>query len=298
MLVHSGALGDFVLALRVVEALRGAGADGITLLGRSAFFELGRSAGIVRFIDFEVGGCHALYRNELRLPDDISARLAGHALVVNMAGGDAIFVSRLAAATGGQVINVDPISRTGSTQHVTDRWLLDLNAAGIATAGVGPPRIEVPADRSEVTRRTIIIHPGSGGRAKCWPIERFVELASRLSSGGCVVRFVVGPAELERWSAAEHGRLSAAAPVIQRERLIDLAALLAQADHFVGNDSGVTHLAAALGTPVTAIFGPTDPRVWRPLGDHVTVLGGGAWPGVRDVAVGILQRLDVTRRGV
>ncbi len=298
MLVHAGALGDFVLALRVVEAMRGARADGITLLGRSAFFELGRSAGMDRFIDFEAGSLHALYRNELRLPDDTSARLVGHTLVVNMAGGDAVFVGRLAAATGGRVIDIDPMSRTGSSRHITDQWLLDLNAAGIATEGVGPPRIEVPADRSDVTRRTIIIHPGSGGRAKCWPIERFVELASRLSLGGCVVRFVVGPTELDRWSEAEHARLSAAAPIVKRERLIDLVALLATADYFVGNDSGVTHLAAAVGTPVTAIFGPTDPRVWRPLGDHVKVLGGGAWPGVRDVVASIHQRLDLARGGV
>jgi len=293
MLVHAGALGDFVLALRVVAALRAAGADGVTLLGRTAFVELGRTAGIDRCVDFETGGCHALYHPELRLPDETATRMAGHALIVNMAGGDEAFVARLGAETGGRVICVDPNPRAGSIEHVTEQWFLDLNGTGIEAEGIGPPRIEAPAAPSKTTQRTIIIHPGSGGRAKCWPIERFVELASRLSSGGCVVRFVIGPAELDRWSETEHARLSAAAPVLTRERLIDLAALLASADYFVGNDSGVTHLAAAVGTPVTAIFGHADPRVWRPLGDCVTVLGGDDWPGVREVEVGILRRLDV-----
>jgi ADP-heptose:LPS heptosyltransferase len=59
-----------------------------------------------------------------------------------------------------------------------------------------------------------------------------------------------------------------------------LAALLARAGAYVGNDSGVTHLAAASGAPTIALFGPTDPRVWAPLGPRVEVIRGATMEGI------------------
>jgi ADP-heptose:LPS heptosyltransferase len=64
-------------------------------------------------------------------------------------------------------------------------------------------------------------------------------------------------------------------PVARPPDLLALAALLARVDVYLGNDSGVSHLAAALGVPTVAIFGPTDPRIWAPRGPRVTVLWGG-----------------------
>jgi heptosyltransferase-3 len=289
VLVHAGALGDFVLALRVVAALRSFGPDGITLLGRSPFAELARCAGIERFVDFETGGFHRLYRDDVPLPAPAELQLAGHGCVVDMTGGGDVFQRRLAATTGGRVIPVDPLPRPGATTHITDQWLWDLHAAGLRTDGVGPPRIDLPRGRRQ---RTVIVHPGSGGRAKCWPLDRFLELAGQIHRDGWDVRFVVGPAELESWPGGELARLAEAGPVLRPDRLIDLAGLLATAGHYVGNDSGVTHLAAAVGTAVTAVFGPTDPGVWRPLGERVTVVRADAWPEVDAVAHTIRERLD------
>jgi len=73
------------------------------------------------------------------------------------------------------------------------------------------------------------------------------------------------------WCVAPHEALAGAVKI---ENLYELACWLAGARLYIGNDAGITHLAAAVGTPVVAIFGPTDPRVWSPRGKSVHVVAG------------------------
>lgn len=104
------------------------------------------------------------------------------------------------------------------------------------------PRIPIAA---AVCHNASVLHPFSGSAKKNWPLDRFVELSTRR------------PFE---WANDRY------------ENLHDLAGWLAGAQVYVGNDSGITHLAAAVGTPVVALFGPTDPHVWEPRGDLVRIL--------------------------
>jgi ADP-heptose:LPS heptosyltransferase len=115
-----------------------------------------------------------------------------------------------------------------------------------------------------------VLHPGSGALRKCWPLPCWWELAHRLVGAGLIVTAVAGPAEVERGMVP--GRLDGVED-LRAPSLESLATLLEGAAVFVGNDAGPTHLAAALGVPTVAIFGPTDPRVWAPRGDHVRVVG-------------------------
>lgn len=110
----------------------------------------------------------------------------------------------------------------------------------------GIPRIVVP----EVPRTRIIVHPLSASVGKNWPLARFEELAARTGA---------------EWAVERDG-----SPHI--ENLYELGCWLASARVYVGNDSGITHLAAAVGTPVVALFGPTDPAVWSPRGERVAVI--------------------------
>ena len=106
-----------------------------------------------------------------------------------------------------------------------------------------------------------------------WPVERFLDLANRLVST-CRARIllILGPAEEElkevflRITGSEH------AIVLDTLPLPQLGAVLERCHVFVGNDSGVAHLAAALGVSVVAIFGPTDPVRWAPRGENVRVI--------------------------
>jgi heptosyltransferase-3 len=125
------------------------------------------------------------------------------------------------------------------------------------------PRIDCPpAARGHFA----VIHPFSSSPKKCWPLERYRELARRLK---IPVRWCAGPEEY----------LPGAVHV---DDLYQLACWLSTARVYIGNDAGITHLAAAVGTPVVALFGPTNPRIWGPRGPRVRVI---AKPALEDITV-------------
>jgi ADP-heptose:LPS heptosyltransferase len=137
--------------------------------------------------------------------------------------------------------------------HATDFYLEQVGAPPGAV-----PRIAADSPRQDYA----VIHPYSGSPRKNWPLEKFRALASRL------------PMPV-RWCAGDDDP-----PLPEAVRIPDLyelAHFLSAARLYIGNDSGVTHLAAAVGTPTLAIFVSTDPRIWAPRGEHVrvAVLGTG-----------------------
>lgn len=123
-------------------------------------------------------------------------------------------------------------------------------------------------------RRRVLLHPGSGGRTKCWPLERFEALADRLRADGYTVAWMIGPVEVDWYGESLRERLARTADVIYEEDLLRAASVIAAADVFVGNDSGAAHLAAAVGVATVAVFVATAARVWRPIGRVVRTVGG------------------------
>jgi hypothetical protein len=121
----------------------------------------------------------------------------------------------------------------------------------------------------------VALHPGSGGRKKCWPLENYLRLAERvLNRKTCRILFLTGPAEEPDVADAIIGFAHRHKGVVhaRNEPLIMVAGLLANSELYVGNDSGVTHLGAAVGGRVVVLFGPTDPLIWKPLGKGVQVI--------------------------
>lgn len=143
-----------------------------------------------------------------------------------------------------------PALPSGSERiHVVDFFL---NHVG-APCGEAP-NIEV----APVQNDAIVIHPFSGSPRKNWPMSRFRALAERLP----------GPVA---WCAGAHEPLPGAVKI---ENLYELGGWIAGARAYIGNDAGITHLAAAVGAPVVAIFGPTDPVLWAPRGPRVRIVAG------------------------
>lgn len=120
-------------------------------------------------------------------------------------------------------------------------------------------------------QRPVFIHPGAGNDWECWPVERFGRLAAALLGWGCQIVLIEGFLDALRIAELQH-LLPAPLPVIRGLSPRQLAAVLAAGRCYVGNDSGVTHLAAASGVPTLAIFGPTDPTCWGPRGARVRIL--------------------------
>jgi heptosyltransferase-3 len=120
-------------------------------------------------------------------------------------------------------------------------------------------------------KKLVIIQPGSGGPNKCWHIDNFLAIAKQLDLKGVEVIFLLGPAESDRFSKTTLKKISGAAKCLTDLSLTQVLGLLSCADAFLGNDSGITHLAAAMGIKTFAVFGPTNPAVYGPIGPNVTV---------------------------
>jgi heptosyltransferase III len=126
------------------------------------------------------------------------------------------------------------------------------------------PFLNVPAvARSEPF---MAVHPFSGSTHKNWPLARFRELEQRLP---LPLRYCVGP---EQIMAGRSSSLDRAGCALQYASLYDLAAWIRGAAIYIGNDSGITHLAAACGVPTVALFGYSNPAIWAPRGSHVRVV--------------------------
>ncbi len=120
----------------------------------------------------------------------------------------------------------------------------------------------------------VAIHPGAGKLQNRWPVEKFAELATAMHRQFSVRLIVTwGPKEKELGLDLRR-RLPFEPIVVHGLSLRQLAALLSHTDVFVCNDTGVMHLAAAVSTPLVAIFGPTDPKEWKPIGKKFIALRG------------------------
>jgi ADP-heptose:LPS heptosyltransferase len=208
------------------------------------------------------------------------------------ASDDARFRARLAAATDGEV-SFHRFRPTGDG-HVSAGYLraIDAGAAPMDARLEPTPDDLVAASRVLADLKCdrsnfIVIFPGSGSSAKNWPAEKFAAIAAMLASEsgilplrrhsglrlveaelsggalndtGCVV--VLGPAEASIEPIFREARVA----VVKDLDLPVVAAIARLATAFVGNDSGVAHLGAAVGAPGVVIFGPTEPTRWRPIG--------------------------------
>ena len=118
------------------------------------------------------------------------------------------------------------------------------------------------------SKEVLIVHPGSGGQRKRWGAEGFRQVAEWWrNSGDREVLIVLGPAEAEEgeyWRRYGHVETSLELPQV--------ASILTRASCYLGNDSGVSHLAGAVGARGAVIFGPTRPEQWRPLGGELQVI--------------------------
>jgi hypothetical protein len=175
-------------------------------------------------------------------------------------------LEKAARGAAAKVIRISPTPMSGDLP-MSHQWADGVRAL-CPSAPDALPALPTDAGQALVPGATLI-HPGSGSPDKNWGIERFAELGKRLAALGHRVVWILGPAETDMAS-------SLSGPIIDSPSLHALAATLARSRLFIGNDSGVSHLAAATGAPTLVIFGPTRAVVWRPDGPGVrTVLAPG-----------------------
>jgi ADP-heptose:LPS heptosyltransferase len=268
LIVHQGALGDLVCIFPIIMALRRRFRP-VAVLCQGHLGKLAAAENLVdAWFPIETAWTASLFTGNA---GPVARRiLAPYAHMLVFSGSEAL-ASSLQHIGGARVCRVParpPADRrvwvTGyALEQVRGCGLLPEAEAAILEAGHPPGS---PADKTGGT--TVWIHPGAGSPRKRWPLADFLELAARIQARGLNPQFVIGPAEpdllpgLERHGAAVHRPGDSLA----------LLALLRSATAFVGNDSGVSHLAAWIGLPCVVIFGPTDPARWRPWGRSVEIV--------------------------
>ena len=274
LVIRGGAIGDFVVTLPALAALRRQfPAARIELV---AYTHVGRLAVLAGCVDqvhpIESRALAGFFARQGALDAKVSDLFAGSDVVFTyLYDPDQIFRTNILRVSGAQVIQGPHRPDEAVSRSAAEQFLAPMEGLGIFDADP-VPRIPLDAAVPRHPRR-IAVHPGSGSPSKNWPVSSWRTLVeSWLAVPGIEVLLVGGEAENEAIGTLRHQVPSPRIRVLHGLPLDDLARQLAGCSGFVGHDSGITHLAAAVGTPTVVLWGPTVEAVWRPGGRHVRVV--------------------------
>jgi hypothetical protein len=263
--IHPGALGDVLLAVPALRALRGAPGGPVVLAAQPRIGALLEALTVVDgHLAFDALGLDALFVDDParrpRLPD-------AERVVCWFGARDPVFVRRL-----GELVSATGVAPSVGDDRLVWEHLLatvrappgDWCAPIVAPGAVRALGAEtLAAARVDMPPPWLIVHPGAGGAAKCWPAGAFARVITTVAARARMNVLVhQGPADAEA-AAALRRYLGAGVAWLVEPSLPALAGTLAHAQAYLGNDSGVSHLAAALGVPSLVLF---DARhlAWRP----------------------------------
>jgi ADP-heptose:LPS heptosyltransferase len=267
-LIFPGALGDLLLVLPTLRRLRRqfAGAP-TTLVVAEPLRSVARLTGVAEQVASLDDASGAWLFGGSRLPTWLMGRPAVYAW---LGSGDAVLRARLEDVAS--LARLLAVERGSGSVHAAVSYAV--------AAGVGAPQSRLRADAhltpldsaaarsliGRLARPVLAIHRGAGAPSKRWAPDAFDAVADgwRRAQGDVVE--LLGPAET-------HDQPRAGVVPVRDWSLPDVAAVLGSVAAYVGNDSGVSHLAAAVGARGVVVFTATDPRRWRPLASGMVALG-------------------------
>ncbi len=283
LIIRGGAIGDFILTLPAIAALRRQFPQAhLEVLGYPHIAQLAVAGGLVdRVQPIEARGLAGFFARGGTLEPDLMDYFSEFDLVISyLYDPDEIFKTNVGRCLVKQFI-VGPYRPDEAEQiHATQVYLKPLERLAIFDADPVPrlaldPRPLGAAKRSEdgSTLNQLALHPGSGSEKKNWPETKWKELLRDLINRTPINLLLIG-------GEVEADRLQNLVKVLPADRvqlaqnlpLCELALRLKDCFGFIGHDSGITHLAAAVGLPTLALWADTNEEIWRPLGQHVVVL--------------------------
>lgn len=283
--IHPGALGDVLLAVPALRALQASVPGPLALAAQPRIASLLAALGVVdEGLRFEALGLDALFVGDGAPP----SRVATASRVVCWFGSrDPGFVRRLRAASPTAVVAPSvgegrPVWEhlLATTGALAGEWCAPVQVAGTLQAA---GRAALGAAGWDGAARVLLVHPGAGGVAKRWPVEALAAAVDALAARHALTVVAhEGPADGQAVSALQ-ARLRRAPLVLRDPELPVLAGALGAATLFLGSDSGVSHLAAAVGAPTVVLFVEANLR-WRPWSPAAGVVVDAAVPGVMAAA--------------
>ena len=283
LVYHAGALGDFITTLPAMAAWRRIHeGERMLLLGKPAHAGLATPA-FDEVLDVESALCAPLFSTGPDTPALLVERLSRVTSALLFARDPSPLMQRLVSLGVHSITRQDPFP--SRPIPVVD-YHLSLFPELAFSDEARVPRVDASAAFQQSEGTTVAIHPGSGSPRKNWPLGKFMEVARCLESEGEGVAWIIGPAEADL-------AVPSGARAWRARDLRALAGSLARCRLYIGNDSGVTHLAAACGCPTVALFGAHDAQVWLPRGRAVRAVVS---PGTRVDEIGAEQVLFECRK--
>lgn len=284
LVIRGGAIGDFILTFPVFAALRAQfPATHLEVLGYPHIAQLARAGGLVDAVQaIESRSLAGFFARDCVLPDDWREYFAGFHLVLSyLYDPDRIFQDNVRRCGSAQFIAGPHRPAETESRAASEILLQPLEHLAIFQP-VAIPRLQLPADADTANVPAtpgswLAVHPGSGSERKNWPEAKWMELFDALVTRTPVNFLLIGgeaeKSRLERLRAALPGeRLWLA----DRLPLVQVAGLLRGCSGFAGHDSGISHLAAALGLPCVLLWGETSEAIWAPRNPRVQLVRGGA----------------------
>lgn len=285
-MVHPGGLGDVLLAVPAMARLRTRFPN--HQLALCAEDQIARLLLACRIIDVwtSVQGraCTDLFVGADSVTGQVQTWLEGCDLAIGWTQDlDGKLSETFKAAGVRKVLMRSPFSTLIRATHQRDRFLEAINEAPFDQGGGVLLTVTEPlyclgraclkeAGLANV-QPLVVIHPGSGSAHKCVAPKTLAAVVIGLQMSGAIPVILEGPTDRE--PVEQLLQLCEDPPIVMKGLdLLTVAGVLAQTRLFVGQDSGITHLAGLLGVRTVAIFGPTDPARWAPSGAHVTVVQG------------------------
>jgi heptosyltransferase-2 len=282
LVIRGGAIGDFILTLPAIRLLRENFPDAlIEILGYEHIVALAHRrfyAEAIRSIEYSaLAGFFA--PGSVLAPELVEYFTSFQQVISYLFDPDGFFEGNVRRAG---VKNFLPAYvKIDDSQHAAQQLARPLEKLAIFLEDHAAQLHPTEEDRAfareflgDSPRPIIALHPGSGSPRKNWPLENWTALGRWLAAHGEQPRLLLigGEADHAQLAALSTAWREADVLLARHLALPQLAAVLERCRLFIGHDSGISHLAAATGTPCVLLFGPTDPAVWAPANPGVQVL--------------------------
>jgi heptosyltransferase-2 len=282
LVIRGGAIGDFILTLPVLAALCEQFPQvKLEVLGYPHIAQLAAAGGLADEVrSIEAGALAGFFARGGKLNDDLADYFESFALVISfLYDPDLIFRTNVARCSGAQFIEGPHRPDEKLDVHATDTFLKPLEKLAIFSANP-VPRLAFASDPASGERgetRWLAAHPGSGSERKNWPEGQWRELLGRVMAETDLSVLLIG-GEAEEGRAA---RLAAGLPcprvqLAENLPLTELARRISRCGYFLGHDSGISHLAAALGLKGLVLWGETRKEIWSPRSERFALLEAGS----------------------
>ena len=282
LVIRGGAIGDFILTLPALKALRDAYPEArIEILGYKHIAALAESrfyAQAARSIEY--GPLSSFFARDSELPSELAIYFAGFDLILSyLYDPDGIFEDNLRRCGARQIVRGP--AKIDNSAHAAQQLAKPIEELGLRVMELAARFYPSAQDRQfareflkDRAKPVVTLHPGSGSDKKNWPLRNWIALGNYLLdsarfAGSLLI--VSGEADGDQIAALEIEWKDRHVLFAKDMPLPHLAAVL-EGTVFAGNDSGISHLAAAAGADCILLFGPTNPEVWAPKNENVGVL--------------------------